>query len=81
MTENKKIILRLLRKNISYYCVGISATCVAFLLISLLVDYISGIPVSSSLAFFAVLFFIMCAVGSTYLDYKFYKKWGKFLDE
>lgn len=81
MSENKKVVLRLLRKNFFYYTVGLSAACAAGSLIGLLMDYISAISFSASLVFFVVLALIVCVVGITYLEYKFYKKYGKCLDE
>ena len=78
MSENKKVILHLLRKSLFYYAVGISAACAAGALIGSLINYISTISFSASLVFFVVLALIVCVVSSTYLEYKFYKKWGKF---
>ena len=81
MTENKRIVLRLLQKNLFYYVAGTAAACAAGSLIGMLMNYINSISFFASLAFFVVLVLIACVIGCTYLEYKSYKKRGKFLGE
>lgn len=73
MSENQRIILLLLKKNI-FRC---GAAVAAGSVVGVLLGFIYSVSPICLIAFVLM----AGAAGVTYLDYKFYKKWGKFLDE
>lgn len=73
MSENQRIILRLLKKYI-FRC---GATVAVGSAIGVGLGFICSISPICAIA----LVFMACIACVIYSEYKFYQKWGKFLDE